>query len=203
MNLKVLIIFFIAVVAMGILMERGVLQCMVVTVETTTAGREGNPLLEKELEKERTKNQALLAQIEALTTGTGKKEQPESQVEQPELTETTTKTEEPQSEQLIVTKTKTTKKKKTSNKMCGVFFLHIRKAGGTFVGNVLREWLRNNQEHQCCGAFKTPGRLPCPQAPLFYRSDSYNNWTCPDFHFLEMNTMSTTRNCWTLTALSQ
>ena len=67
--------------------------------------------------------------------------------------------------------------------LCGIKFLHIRKAGGTYIGNTLRTWLRNENRYNCCGVSQNGHR--CGNAPSFYSSASYDNWTCPNFHFVE------------------
>jgi len=64
---------------------------------------------------------------------------------------------------------------------CGVVFLHLRKTGGSYIGNILRWWLRKTTE--CCGFGAESTR--CPSAPKFMLSKTYQNWTCPSLHFAE------------------
>lgn len=74
----------------------------------------------------------------------------------------------------------------TKIKKCGIMFLHMRKTGGTFIGNALRVWLRTETTHRCCGISKQSRiKTPCPSAPHFYDSRNYDNWTCSEFHFVE------------------
>ena len=71
-------------------------------------------------------------------------------------------------------------------KMCGIMFLHICKAGGTYIGNTMRAWLyepdvRNEETYQCCI------NDLCPSAPKFWESSQHQFWNCTknDFHFVE------------------
>lgn len=65
----------------------------------------------------------------------------------------------------------------------GLLFLHMRKAGGTYIGQTLRRFLRD-QTPSCC---LTGREFSCRPAPWFYQSHHGNrSWKCQEFHFKEV-----------------